>query len=94
MLRPITVIQTVAFNPYLYKYADPGPYKQADATRMVIRGAVKVGVIEGVLVMVGVKEGVNVWSSVRIGVCVTGLSTTRVTMDVSTRVISLVTSTV
>jgi hypothetical protein len=50
----------VAFKPYLYRYADPGPYKQAEVTRMVIRGAVKVGVMVGVLVMVDVKEGVNV----------------------------------
>jgi hypothetical protein len=62
----------VAFNPYLYKYADPGPYKQADVTRMVIRGAEIVGVMEGVLVMVGVEVGVNVWSSVGVDVSVTG----------------------
>jgi len=50
----------VAFNPYLYKYADPGPYKQADVTRTVIRGDEKVGVMVGVLVMVGAEEGVTV----------------------------------
>jgi len=61
---------------------------------MAILGGAKVGVIEGVSVLVGGRDGVKVWSSVGDGVLVTGMFNTRVTMDVSTRVTSLVTSTV
>jgi hypothetical protein len=61
---------------------------------MVIRGGFGVGVMEGIRVMVGVREGVIVWSGVGDGVLVIGMFTTRVTSEVSTRVTSLVTSTV
>jgi hypothetical protein len=94
MLRPITVIQTVAFKPYLYRYADPGPYKQADVTRIVIRGGAGEMVGVGILILVGVKVSVRLCSSVGDGVFVTGIFTRRVTSNVSTRVTSLVTSTV
>jgi hypothetical protein len=70
MFRPITVIQTVAFSPYLYRYADPGPYRQAEVTKMVIRGGLRVGVMEGDLVMVDVEEGVKVGASVGEGILV------------------------
>ena len=63
-------------------------------TRIEIPGGAGVGVMVGFLVMVGVKDGVNVWSSVGDGVMVTGIFNMRVTSDVSTRVTSLVTSTV
>ena len=61
---------------------------------MVILGTAGVDVIVGFLVTVGGSEGVRVWASVGVDVLVTGISTTRVTSDVATRVTCLVTSTV
>jgi hypothetical protein len=61
---------------------------------MVMRGAVKVGVMVGYFVIVGVKVGVDVCSRVGDGVSVTGMFITRVTSDVSTRVTTLVIATV
>jgi hypothetical protein len=61
---------------------------------MVIRGGLRVGVMEGILVIVGGEVGVRAWSSVGDGVLVIGIFTTRVTKKVSTWVTSLVTSTV
>jgi hypothetical protein len=48
----------------------------------------------GGLAIVGVRVAVRVWSRVGDGIVVAGTFTTRVTSDVSTRVTSLVTSTV
>ena len=59
-----------------------------------MRGGAGVDVTVKNFVMVGFRVGVMVWASVGDGVAVTGIFTTRVTTDVSTRVISLVTSTV